>query len=184
MNRNAATMRSTLSSRGDQLGGIGPFMKRPPFGCSIRCRSGGGAAARTGTNPHPACGPLWDTAALVGFGPHVPHPRSCRMNAVPRVMLVALGLAAIVSTASAQMDNLESSRIISVGLGGGVSVPATDAKDAFKNGFNGQGFVRVNLKFLPIRPRIDFSFQRFDLKDAQATGGPPTTPITGNGQGI
>jgi opacity protein-like surface antigen len=103
------------------------------------------------------------------------------MNAAPRVMLVALGLAAIVSTASAQMDNLESNRIISVGLGGGVSVPVSDAKDAFKNGFNGQGFVRLNLKFLPIRPRVDFSFQRFDLKDAQVSGG-PSTPIDGHGQ--
>src|SRR5262249_35611148 len=56
-----------------------------------------------------------------------------------------------------------STRMISFGIGGGVAVPVSDAKDAFKNGFNGQGFVRFNLKFLPIQPRVEFNFSKLDL---------------------
>jgi hypothetical protein len=48
-----------------------------------------------------------------------------------------------------------------------VSVPVSDAKDAFKNGVSGQGFVRFNLKALPISPRLEFSFSKFDLDEVQ-----------------
>jgi opacity protein-like surface antigen len=106
------------------------------------------------------------------------------MTAALRVLVAALALAATASVASAQMDNLESDRMISVGLGGGVSVPVSDAKDAFKNGFNGQGFVRFNLKMVPIRPRFDFSFQRFDLQAVEVVSGGPPTTIEGHGQVI
>jgi hypothetical protein len=107
------------------------------------------------------------------------------MKTAVRLTLSALSLVAIASTASAQMDNTESTHIVSVGVGGGVSVPVSDAKDAFKNGFNGHGFVRLNLKMLPVHPRIDFSFQRFDLKDAAvAAPAVPGTPVSGNGQVI
>jgi opacity protein-like surface antigen len=64
-------------------------------------------------------------------------------------------------------DGMDSGRIVSFGVGGGVSVPVGDAKDAFKNGFNGQGFARLNLKALPISPRIDFTFTQFDLASAK-----------------
>lgn len=60
-----------------------------------------------------------------------------------------------------------SNRLVSIGIGGGVSVPVSDAKDAFDNGFNGQGFVRFNLHQLPIQPRLDFTFSKFDVKDVQ-----------------
>ena len=83
------------------------------------------------------------------------------MNRMIRtVALAALALAFIVPAARAAGPDVQSNHIVSVGLGGGVSVPVSDAKDAFKTGFNGQGFVRLNLKFLPIVPRIDFTFSR------------------------
>jgi len=94
------------------------------------------------------------------------------------VALFALSSAVTVSSASAQAPSMESNHLISVGLGGGVSVPVSDAKDAFKNGFNGQGFVKLNLGGLPISPRLDFTFQSFDLKNAQTVGGGPVLPST------
>ena len=88
-------------------------------------------------------------------------------NLVLRSTLVA-GLLGVATVASAQThDDLSSNRIVSFGVGGGVSVPVSDAKDAFKNGFNGQGFVRLNLKFLPIAPRLDFTFSKFNLDDTK-----------------
>jgi len=74
--------------------------------------------------------------------------------------------------------DMGSNRIVSFGIGGGVSVPVSDARDAFKTGFNGQGFVRLNLKALPISPRVDFQFQRFNIDDAKFQ----TPGISGNGQ--
>src|SRR5262245_15988588 len=52
------------------------------------------------------------------------------------------------AAAWAQGAPIESNHLISVGLGGGVSVPVSDAKDAFKTGFNGQGFAKLNLHML------------------------------------
>ena len=98
------------------------------------------------------------------------------MKKLVMVMGLALVSALLVPAARAQMggpDGMQSSRIVSFGLGGGVSLPVSDAKDAFKNGFNGHGFVRFNLHQLPIAPRIDFTFSKFDVASAklQAAGG-------------
>lgn len=90
------------------------------------------------------------------------------MRALVRCLTLAGALPmAIASVASAQMHEDLSTRMISFGLGGGVSVPVNDAKDAFKNGFNGQGFVRFNLKFLPIAPRVEFNFSKLDVNDVK-----------------
>ncbi len=95
------------------------------------------------------------------------------------ILLAGSLIGAAVSAAAAwgQVAPVESTHRISVGLGGGVSVPVSDAKDAFKTGFNGQGFVKLNLGALPIAPRLDFTFQSFDLKGAKLAGaGTGTTP--------
>ena len=91
------------------------------------------------------------------------------MRALVRCLTIAGALAlTLASVASAQMPGEEmSTRMISFGIGGGVAVPVSDAKDAFKNGVSGQGFVRFNLKFLPIAPRVEFNFSKFDLNDAK-----------------
>jgi len=76
----------------------------------------------------------------------------------------------LVPAAHAQMGDtggMQSSHMVSFGLGGGVSVPVSDAKDAFKTGFNGHGFARLNLKALPLAPRIDFTFSKFDVASAK-----------------
>ena len=87
---------------------------------------------------------------------------------VVRLVVVPIALLSLSSLAHAQMSGAEmgSNRIVSFGIGGGVAVPVSDAKDAFNNGFNGQGFVRFNLHQLPIQPRLEFTFSKFDVKDA------------------
>jgi opacity protein-like surface antigen len=97
---------------------------------------------------------------------------------------VALGVMAGVSTAAAQRPyEMESgsTRPISIGIGGGVSVPVSDYKKSFDNGFNGQGFIRFNLPGLPISPRIDFTWQRLDMKDVE-TGVPGVGTVDGYNQ--
>ena len=84
------------------------------------------------------------------------------------VSLSALVLACFGSAAGAMdMNQMESPRMISFGIGGGVSVPVADAKEAFKTGFNGQGFVRLNLHGLPIQPRLEFSLSHFDVDEVK-----------------
>ena len=54
--------------------------------------------------------------------------------------------------------------MVRVGFGGGVSVPVSDAKEAFKDGVNGTGFVLVHiLGGLPAL-RFAFSYDRYKLK--------------------
>ena len=94
------------------------------------------------------------------------------------VVLFALGaVTAVPALAQSSMDQLGGNRIVSFGIGGGVSVPVGDAKAAFKNGLAGHGFVRLNMHQLPIAPRVDVTFQRFDLKDLAAAS-PLVTPPT------
>lgn len=67
-------------------------------------------------------------------------------------------------------------RFVTVGVGGGMSVPVSDAGDAFKNGYNLQAFARLNVPKLPVIPRFDLDFSKFDLDDAQV-GVPGTGQI-------
>ena len=97
---------------------------------------------------------------------------------------IALGVMAGVATAAAQRPyEMESgsTRPISIGFGGGVSVPLSDYKKSFDNGFNGQGFIRFNIPGLPISPRLDFTLQRLDMKDIQ-TGVPGVGTLDGYNQ--
>ena len=68
----------------------------------------------------------------------------------------------------------EEQHMVRVGFGGGVTVPVSDARDAFKDGVNGTGFVLVHLGELPAL-RFAFTYDRFNLK---ASG----TSLAGAGQ--
>jgi opacity protein-like surface antigen len=94
------------------------------------------------------------------------------------VLSVVVLVAALAISAHAEPSGMESSRAVSFGLGGGVSVPVNNAQDAFNNGFSGQGFVRFNLKGLQFAPRLDFTFSKFDLNSAKLT----TPGASGTGQ--
>jgi opacity protein-like surface antigen len=94
-----------------------------------------------------------------------------------RTVCAVAVLAALVSTpmaASAQLGLAQ--RFVTVGVGGGMSVPVSDAGTAFNNGFHMQGFARLNTPSLPVMPRFDLNFSRFNLNDAQL-GVPGTSQI-------
>ena len=76
--------------------------------------------------------------------------------------LIALASA---SPAAAQGRLGGGTHVISIGFGGGVTVPVSDAKDALKNGVNGEGFLLVHLGPLPAL-RFNLGYQRFDYKSA------------------
>jgi opacity protein-like surface antigen len=99
------------------------------------------------------------------------------MKAILRSMLVLAVLAVLACipvTASAQVGIAK--RLVTVGVGGGMSVPVSDARDAFNNGFNVQGFARLNVPKLPVMPRFDLNFSRLALDEAQV-GVPGTQQI-------
>ncbi|MDQ6886123.1 MAG: hypothetical protein M3068_02400 [Gemmatimonadota bacterium] len=95
-----------------------------------------------------------------------------------RNVLTAVG-ALLLATAAAHAQGMyvtPSRHLISVGFGGGVSVPVSDYKDAFKNGVNGEGFVLVQPPGGLPALRFNLSYQKFNLKDAiaQGEGGAPS----------
>jgi opacity protein-like surface antigen len=53
---------------------------------------------------------------------------------------------------------------VKIGFGGGTSVPVSDAKDAFKNGFHGQAMVMWNAPVLPLALRGSVGYTKLDLK--------------------
>ena len=53
--------------------------------------------------------------------------------------------------------------MVRIGFGGGVTVPVSDARDAFKDGVNGTGFVQIHLPSLPAL-RFALTYDRFNLK--------------------
>jgi opacity protein-like surface antigen len=101
-----------------------------------------------------------------------------RLSLIALTVSVLLSLSSVAHAQMATSAEMGSNKLISIGLGGGVSVPVSDASDAFKTGFNGQGFVRFNLHGLPIQPRVDFTFSKFDVKDVKLQ----TPGATGTGQ--
>ena len=96
------------------------------------------------------------------------------MKTVIRSMVVLAVLVSIPVAASAQVGLAK--RLVTVGVGGGMSVPVSDAGDAFNNGFNVQGFARLNVPKLPVMPRFDLNFSRLAIDESQV-GIPGTQQI-------
>ena len=91
---------------------------------------------------------------------------------------VALALAVLGAApepARAKVD----ARSVSFGIGGGVSVPVGDARSAFKTGFNGGAFVRLDLGTIPLALRADFTYQNFELPSSAT----PSGVVPGGGTG-
>ena len=86
------------------------------------------------------------------------------MRNTVRALAVLVVLVSTPLAASAQVGLAQ--RFVTVGVGGGMSVPVNEAGNAFDNGFHMQGFARLNVPSLPVMPRFDLNFSRFDLKDA------------------
>ena len=96
------------------------------------------------------------------------------MRSTVRAIAVLVVLVSSPMAASAQVGLAK--KFVTLGVGGGMSVPVSDAGDAFKYGFNVQGFARLNVPKLPVMPRFDLNFSRYDLDDAQI-GVPGTSQI-------
>ena len=96
------------------------------------------------------------------------------MKTFIRSMVVLAVLVSIPVVASAQVGLAK--RLVTVGVGGGMSVPVSDAGDAFNNGFNVQGFARLNVPKLPVMPRFDLNFSRLAIDESQV-GIPGTQQI-------
>lgn len=106
-------------------------------------------------------------------------------------MLNAIAVLAMASTlASAQFGGWtggtmgeSSPRMIHFGVGGGASVPVSHARDALKNGYNGQAWVSLTPRGVPVTVRAAFDFQRHELEVAAVTPGfgpsVPTAAIDG-----
>lgn len=79
-------------------------------------------------------------------------------------LVLAACLALPAGVAGAQQIDV---RAISFGIGGGVSVPFSSARDDYRNGFNGGAFVRLDFGRVPWAVRADFSYQNFELQPGQ-----------------
>jgi hypothetical protein len=97
------------------------------------------------------------------------------------VVVVAAASALAAAPAAAQYRTASTTqRPIEFLIGGGVTVPVSDARDAFKNGVNGTAAIVFHSAALPIALRAGFTFQRFDMKDIQFAG--VTQDVSGNGK--
>ncbi|HEY7232504.1 MAG TPA: outer membrane beta-barrel protein [Gemmatimonadaceae bacterium] len=74
--------------------------------------------------------------------------------ALPLALLAPLG------SLRAQQDQ----HLVRIGFAGGVVVPTADARNAFKTGVQGQGFLLFNLGGFPLR--LNLGYQHFSLADA------------------
>ena len=89
------------------------------------------------------------------------------MRVVGPALAALAAIALVASTSSAQMNGMPGNmhpRMIHVGIGGGLSVPTSDAKDVLKNGWNGQAWVSVAPPMLPVSFRAAFDMQKSDIK--------------------
>jgi hypothetical protein len=106
------------------------------------------------------------------LGPETPIDRSIDMNGVRSISVaVCVGVSLLASSAHAQFGAAPGQRLLTFGAGGGVAVPVGHAKDAFKNGFNGLAYVRLQPPGLPLGFAVNVTFQRFDFADAQVSSG-------------
>ena len=60
---------------------------------------------------------------------------------------------------------------LSLGLGGGYTMPVGDSKDALKNGFHLRGIAEGHLPMLPMGLRAALGYQKLNLKDLAAASG-------------
>lgn len=105
------------------------------------------------------------------------------MRTIGTALLALAAVAAVSVTTSAHAQtpdypSVQRPHRIRLGVAGGVDVPTSRAGDVFKSGLHGQGFLLVNLGFLPSL-RFNVGYSRFDYKaDAsQALPGGATSRI-------
>lgn len=103
-------------------------------------------------------------------------------------LAVTLGFTAMHSAAAQLgMDAPGSAdqHLVRIGFAGGVVVPTADARNALKNGVQGQGFLLINLGGFPLR--LNLGYQHFNLAQSLASSQTGTvngtSSIVGGGAG-
>jgi hypothetical protein len=120
------------------------------------------------------------------------HQTTHRYHAAPARSAIfgfAISLLALpLGDVHAQLEGLSaagtrSEPIVRIGFGGGMSVPRTGMRDAFRSGINGEGFLLLRLPGGLPTLRIALDYQKFDVKEAARTlaGGSAGTQVE-NGQ--
>lgn len=104
------------------------------------------------------------------------HPSSARFAS--HIAALALIATALFCTSTARAQG--NSHILSLGFGGGVTVPTGAYKDAVKSGFNGQTYILVHLGPLPAL-RFNLAYQKFSYKDALGLNGGSSALLSGTG---
>src|SRR5262249_31693833 len=100
-------------------------------------------------------------------GPHSPPTHEVAMKRMLPCGAALVAVVMLAPLAHAQVGTL--SRMVHFGIGGGVSVPVSDASDAFKSGFHGKGWVSFQPPGLPFGLRGSLGHARMDLKNTLAT---------------
>jgi opacity protein-like surface antigen len=88
------------------------------------------------------------------------------MRLSARCLVAATALAVPAPPIAAQIDT-HADRPIRIGLGGGVTVPTSDYKDALQQGYNGQGFILFRPAGFPVGLRATFTYNRFNVENFQ-----------------
>lgn len=81
------------------------------------------------------------------------------------VAVIVLGL---LWASSALAQQSETGKMLQLGIGGGISLPVSDAKDALKNGYHIRGILEVKPPMFPVGLRGALGYQKFDLAHAPA----------------
>jgi hypothetical protein len=93
------------------------------------------------------------------------------MRLTPLRALALVTALALPATAHAQRASaLDSPRMIRIGIGGGVSVPTSDFKENFDQGYNAQAFLLIRPPGLPLSFRVTGTYDRFDREPVVTSG--------------
>jgi opacity protein-like surface antigen len=109
--------------------------------------------------------------------------RQTILVAIGSAIMAAAALASTPLYAQTGSGDAASSRTLRIGFGGGVTVPMSNAADAFDNGINGQGYLLINLGVLPPL-RFNLGYQKFDLKKTASTAVSGSTRILSGVAGL
>jgi hypothetical protein len=94
--------------------------------------------------------------------------------------LALLGLIGLAGSSSLQAQTESTSRA-NFGIGGGVTFPTGNFKNAFKTGWNAQAMVGFALPSLPIELRVDGQYNQNSLKAGLGSGKAKTFGALGSG---
>lgn len=92
------------------------------------------------------------------------------------VLCAALALLALLPTVGSAGE-----RPFKIGFGGGTSVPMSDTKDAFKNGYHGRAMFMWNGPGLPVGLRGALGYEKLDLKSLSPGTSGDATILSGLG---